>query len=280
MNETVHNDAGLAEIAAHNFTRLGARNIEVHTGNGLEFLEEIARGKEVVDCIYLDPSRRGKGGKRVFRLSDYQPPVAELLPHLLSASQQVLLKTAPMLDLTEGQKLLEKVKEVHVVGIQNEVRELLWWLEREWTKPPEFIAVDLNYPSNPLRFSRSEESTSEVSFGMPLRYLYEPNACILKAGAFRTTALRYGLVKLHPSTHLYTSQSLVPFPGRRFEIKEILPYKPGKLPFRKANVSSRNFPESVALIRKRNRISDGGNTYLFFVRCMDESLGVLVTQPA
>ena len=272
-------DAGLAEIAAHNFTRLGARNIEVHTGNGLEFLEEIARGKEVVDCIYLDPSRRGKGGKRVFRLSEYEPPVAELLPGLFGCSRHVLLKTAPMLDLTEGTKLLGQVREVHVVGILNEVKELLWRLDQEWTQRPELIAADLSYPSHALRFTESEESTSQVSFGMPGKYLYEPNACILKAGAFKTTALRYGLVKLHPSTHLYTSQSLVPFPGRRFEIKEMLPYKPGKLPYRKANVSTRNFPESVAVIRKRNRISDGGTTYLFFIRCMDDSLQVLVTEP-
>ena len=225
--EKVHyceRDAGLAEIAAHNFNRLGARNIEVHAGDGLGFLEKSARGKEVIDWIYLDPSRRGRGGKRVFRLSEYEPPVAELLPRLFGFSRHVLLKTAPMLDLTEGTKLLGPVREVHVVGIHNEVKELLWWLEQAWTQRPELIAVDLAYPSHALRFTDSEESPSEVSFGMPAKYLYEPNACILKAGAFKTTALRYGLVKLHPSTHLYTSQSLVPFPGRRFEIKEMLLY--------------------------------------------------------
>ena len=114
---------------------------------------------------------------------------------------------------------------------------------------------------------------------MPMKYLYEPNASMLKAGAFKTAAQRYDLFKLHPSTHLYTADSLVSFPGRRFEIKNRLPYKPGKLPYRKANVSSRNFPESVATIRKRNRIKDGGTTYLFFVRCKDDSLCVLETKP-
>lgn len=272
-------DTGLAQIAAHNFDRLGAHNIEVHVGDGLNILEEIASGKEAIDCIYLDPSRRGKGGKRVFRLSDYQPPVAEILPRLFLAGRQVLLKTAPMLDLTEGQKLLGNVREVHVVGLQNEVRELLWWLDKEWIAPPEIIASDLFYPHPALRFSESSEADSQAVFSMPKKYLYEPNACMLKAGAFKTAALRYDLSKLHPSTHLYTSQSLVPFPGRRFEIKQTHPYKPGKLAFRKANVSTRNFPESVAVIRKRNRISDGGNTYLFFIRCMDESLRVLVAEP-
>jgi hypothetical protein len=272
-------DANLAEIAAHNFNRLDAHNILVHVGDGLEILPEIAAGKAGIDCIYLDPSRRGKGGKRVFRLADYQPPVADLLPRLFSVSKQVLLKTSPMLDLTEGQKLLSNVKEVYIVGVQNEVRELLWRLEKEWADPPELTAMDLDHPSHALKFTVAEESATDVSFGMPMKYLYEPNACILKAGGFKTTALRYGLVKLHPSTHLYTSNSLISFPGRRFEIKENLPYKPGKLPYSKANVSTRNFPESVAEIRKRNRISDGGTTYLFFVRCIDESLRVLLTEP-
>jgi hypothetical protein len=159
------------------------------------------------------------------------------------------------------------------------VKELLWWLEKDWTEPPELVAVDLNHPSDPLRFTGAEESASDPSFRMPMKYLYEPNASMLKAGAFKTAALRYDLFKLHPSTHLYTSDSLVPFPGRRFEIENLMPYKPGRLPYRQANVSSRNFPESVATIRKRNRIRDGGKTYLFFVRCKDDSLGVLETYP-
>ncbi|MDX1333690.1 MAG: class I SAM-dependent methyltransferase, partial [Robiginitalea sp.] len=265
-------------IAAHNFERLGVRNIQVHPGDGMDRLQALTSGETDIDWIYLDPSRRGRGGRRVFRLSDCEPPVVELLPQLFSASRYVLLKTAPMLDLTEGIKQLGNVREVHVVGVHNEVKELLWWLEREWTEPPELIAVDLNYPDQPMRFTASEESTTEVSFEMPLKYLYEPNACMLKAGAFKTAARAYELYKLHPSTHLYTSQALVPFPGRRFEIKALMPYKPGKLPYRKANVSSRNFPESVAAIRKRNRIADGGSLYLFLVRCMDDSLCVLETE--
>ena len=246
----------------------------------MDMLEELASKGEDIDWIYLDPSRRASGGKRVFRLCEYEPPVAALLPRLFTSSRNVLLKTAPMLDLAEGLKQLGNVREVHVAGIRNEVKELLWWLEQEWTKTPELIAVDLKYPSHSLRFTQSEESAAEAALQMPKKYLYEPNASILKAGAFKTAALQYDLFKLHPSTHLYTAPALVPFPGRRFEIKAILPYKPGKLPYRKANVSSRNFPESVAAIRKRNRIKDGGTDYLFFVRCMDESLYVLETIPA
>jgi len=279
--ERVHyceRDADLAAIAAHNFNRLGVHNIQVHPGDGMDRLQELTSKGVEFDWIYLDPSRRGRGGRRVFRLSEYEPPVVELLPQLFSASRHVLLKTAPMLDLTEGIKQLGNVREVHVVGTHNEVKELLWWLDKEWTGPPELIAADLKYPSQPLRFTASEESTAEVPFEMPLKYLYEPNASMLKAGAFKTAARTYNLSKLHPSTHLYTSPALVTFPGRCFEIKTLLPYKPGKLPYRKANVSSRNFPESVATIRKRNRITDGGSVYLFFVRCIDDSLCVLETE--
>ena len=280
--ERVHyceRDAYLATIATHNFEQLGAPNVQVYVGNGLKILEEILSRGEDIDWIYLDPSRRGRGGKRIFRLSHYEPPVAELMPQFFSASRHVLLKTAPMLDLTEGIKQLGNVREVHVIGFHNEVKELLWKLEKAYAKAPELIAVDLKYPSHPLRFTTSEESTSEAVFRMPMRYLYEPNASMLKAGAFKTTAQQYGLFKLHPSTHLYTSDSLIDFPGRRFEINKRLPYKPGKLAYRKANVSCRNFPEPVATIRKRNRIKDGGTIYLFFVRCTDDSLCVLETEP-
>jgi hypothetical protein len=184
-----------------------------------------------------------------------------------------------MLDLTEGIKQLKSVREIHIAGMHNEVKEILWWLEKGWTSPPVLVASDLDYPSHSLRFATAEESTCEAAYSLPAQYLYEPNACMLKAGAFKTAAHKYGLFKLHPSTHLYTAATPVAFPGRRFEIKSVLPYKPGKLPFRKANVSSRNFPESVATIRKRNRIADGGTTYLFFVRCLDDSLCVLETIP-
>ncbi len=272
-------DASLAAIAAHNFGQLGAAGIEVHPGDGLEALKSIASGEASIDWIYLDPSRRREGGGRVFRLQDYQPPVASLLPGLYKYSRDILLKTAPMLDLKEGGKQLGPVREVHVLGYQNEVKELLWWLQEDWEGPADLIAADLSTSLPPLRFSEGAESLASPLWSEPLSYLYEPNACLLKAGAFKSVAVHYGLYKLHPHTHLYTSGSLLPFPGRRFEIREVLPYKPGKLPFRKANVSARNFPEPVARIRKRNRIADGGDTYLFFVRCLDESLRVLVGAP-
>ena len=272
-------DAALAEIASHNFRELGASNIHVHIGDGIQFLKEFPGESGEAAWIYLDPSRRTAEKGRVYSLEAYQPPLPDVLPELLGISPNLLIKTSPMLDISEGIRKLGPVREVHVVGVKNEVRELLWWLQRDYNKEPDILATDLNYDFPPLKFSTSQESQAEVSHSMPLSYLYEPNASVLKAGGFRTGALEYGLSKLHPHTHLYTSAEAKPFPGRRFKILKTTPYKPGRLPYTKANVSTRNFPESVAKIRKRNRIRDGGSTYLFFAKCLDESLQVLEAKP-
>ena len=272
-------DPQLAEIASHNFKRLGVENIIVHTGDGMAQLPVIAGENDRIDWIYLDPSRRKKDRTRVFRLEDYQPRVAEILPELFRSSPNVLLKTSPLLDLKEGAKALGNVREVHVIGIRNEVKELIWWLQEGYDGDADRIALDLFYGNSPFRFALQEEQRSEVAFSRPLNYLYEPNASLLKAGAFKTVGARYGLGKLHRHTHLYTSETLIPFPGRVFKIVQTLAYKPGKLPFHKANVSVRNFPENVSRIRKRNRIKDGGNTYLFFIKSLDDSLQVLACEP-
>ncbi|MCO5723291.1 class I SAM-dependent methyltransferase [Robiginitalea marina] len=268
-------NASLAEIATHNFQKLGAGNIRIHPGDGLLSLGRIKAEEGRADWIYLDPSRRREDRGRVFLLEDCQPPLPDILPQLFRAGRNLLLKTSPMLDLSAGVRQLGGVREIHIVAINNEVKELLWWLQEGYGGEATLKATDLAYPLPALVFTASGEASASAPYAMPLKYLYEPNAAILKAGGFKTAALAYGLLKLHPQTHLYTSDALAPFPGRRFEIRSIQTYKPGKLPFKKANVSARNFPETVARIRQRNRIADGGDTYLFFVRCMDESLQVL-----
>ncbi len=271
----VEQNSALAEIAAHNFRVLGATNIVTHVGDGMELLEGNRLGKARWDWIYLDPSRRQKNRSKVFLLEDCDPPLPDVLLPLFRASPDLLVKTSPMLDIAEGIRLMGNVREVHVVSVGNEMRELLWWLQKGYEGEAVRVAVDLKETGRPLRFTASGEAAANAEYHAPMRYLYEPNAAVLKAGAFKTVAIHHGLAKIHPHTHLYTSDSLVEFPGRRFEIVENLLYKPGKLPYEKANVSVRNFPESVAVLRKRNRIRDGGATYLFFIRSLDESLRVL-----
>lgn len=271
----VERNAELTEITSHNFEVLGATNIRVQRGDALELIDARNSSSDPWDWIYLDPSRRKKDRSKVFLLQDCEPPLPDILPRLFRIGKNILIKTSPMLDVSEGIRLLGNVREVHVVAVGNEVRELVWWLQKGCKTETECIATDLKIHQPPLRFKASEEAQAIPEMHPPMQYLYEPNAAILKAGGFKVAAVRYGLKKLHPHTHLYTSDTLVDFPGRRFKILQNINYKPGKLPFKKANVSTRNFPESVATIRKRNRIQDGGETYLFFVRTSTGSLRVL-----
>jgi hypothetical protein len=276
----VERNPDLAQIAAHNFKILGGKNIRVHQGDALALLqgdltEGKASGHRPFDWIYLDPSRRKENRRKVFLLDDCEPPLPEILPELFEVSENIMVKTSPMLDITEGTRQMRNVREVHIVAVGNEVRELIWLLQKGYTGDTERIAVDLKTDFHPFRFYAKDEVVVQAPFSNPMEYLYEPNAAILKAGGFKSIAARYHLNKIHLNTHLYTSDSCIAFPGRRFKILQNLEYKPGKLPYTRANVSTRNFPESVATLRKRNRIKDGGETYLFFVRSFDESLRVL-----
>lgn len=271
-----HN-AELAAVARHNFKILGAENIKVYDRDGTEVLDEITGQNHSLDWVYADPSRRDSEKRKVFLLEDCEPNIPQLLPRIFRGGREIMIKTSPLLDLEAGRRSLSGVREIHVVAVKNEVKELLFLLQDQWEGPARIVTTDLRTPPEAFSFYPEEESAAESSFSQPLKYLYEPNAAILKSGAFKLAGSRFGLQKLHRHTHLYTSEKLLDYPGRRFEIKQVLPYKPGKLPFVKANVSCRNFPESVARVRKRNKIRAGGEQYLFFVRSADESLQVVET---
>ena len=269
-------DQNLSEIAAYNFTVLGAKNIITIPKNGFEFLIE---SKEQFDWIFIDPSRRNEVKKRVFLLEDCLPNVPENLELLFTKTDRILIKTAPLLDISIGRKELKNVKEIHVISVQNEVKELLWILEKCYVGS---IAVKtIDYASTGISvfdFELSEEKNALAELALPLTFLYEPNAAILKSGAFKTIGNRFQLSKLHNHTHLYTSEKKIVFPGRIFKIDAVFPYAKKNLhPLRnsKANISTRNFPESVANIRKKFKINDGGDQYLFFVKNMNEQYMVL-----
>ncbi len=268
-------DTALAEIAAHNFRVLGQPGIRVHPGDGLAYLRELAARGPRPDWVYADPSRRHARKGRVIRLGDYAPDIPSNLEFILGNCGDLMLKTSPMLDLTSGLASLRHVRAIHVVAVGNEVKELLWLLRHGHRAEAKIIATDLEGSEPPFGFTMTEESKAESTYGGPQEYLYEPHAALLKAGAFRLTGSRYGLLKLHKNTHLYTASTLIPFPGRRFRIRGVQAYKPGKLGFSSGHVNSRNFPEDVATIRRRNRIKSGGDSYLFFVRTPDDSLKVI-----
>lgn len=270
-------NSDLAAIAAHNFVRLETP-IEVYTGDGLEFLRKSAASGKRWDWIYADPGRRHARKGKVVRLQDYAPDIPGNLEWMRNTSRNILIKTSPLLDIGAGLNALSGVREIHIVAVRNEVRELLWWIQASWARSPQIRAVNLESQlPEPFIFTAEEASSASSHFSEPLAFLYEPNAALMKSGAFDLIGQRYGLKKLHPNTHLFTALEQRHFPGRCFAIREVLPYKPGRMPFKQGHVSTRNFPESVDLIRKRNRIRPGGEEYLFFVRVADNSLKVLRT---
>ncbi|WP_298320916.1 class I SAM-dependent methyltransferase [uncultured Aquimarina sp.] len=263
----------LSEIASHNFQVLGANNIETHAGDGLKTL----KNNEEIDWIYIDPSRRHDSKRKVFFLEDCLPNVPSNLDFLFSKSKNILIKTSPLLDIHSGLKSLQFVKEIHVVALNNEVKELLWILEKETKKDTVIHTINLAKDKKiPFSFSLKEESNFLPKLSLPKKYIYEPNAAIMKAGGFCSISQVYELEKLHNHSHLYTSDQNIEFPGRKFEVISVLPYQKQiikKEKITKANITTRNFPETVSAIRKKFKIKEGGETYLFFTtNLLDEKI--------
>ena len=264
-------NADLSKIAAYNATVLGQRNTNFQAVDGLQFLRD---AETDFDWVYVDPSRRNDAKGKVFQLSDCLPNVPEQLDAIFKNTKSVLLKASPLLDISLGISELQWVKQVHVVAVQNEVKEVLFLMEKGSTTPIEIHAVNLGKKENThFSFLREEEKEATVTFGAPLNFLYEPNAAILKAGGFRSVVAAFGVHKLQEHSHLYTSDVQMAFPGRAFHILEVLPYakKPMKA-FKgaKANITIRNFPLSVAELRKKHGLKEGGERYLFFTTTMDQ----------
>ncbi|SDS32567.1 hypothetical protein SAMN04515667_1921 [Formosa sp. Hel1_31_208] len=255
----------LSIIAQHNFKQLGAITIEIMAQNGIEYLMSEPK---TYDWIYIDPSRRHDNKGKVFFLKDCLPNVPEHLSRLFSYSNSILVKTSPLLDISLGIADLKHVKEIHILAIKNEVKELLWLLEKDFDNDITVITADIKDDATiGFSFLLKEENNFPLLISEPLDFLYEPNSAIMKSGGFKSITQHLKIPKLHQHTHLYTSAKLIDFPGRSFKIETIIPYNKKHikaLGLPKANLSTRNFPETVAQLRKKHRIKDGGNTYIFF----------------
>lgn len=259
----------LSAIAAHNFKILNADNITCVSGDSFETLK--ASGKKW-DWLYIDPSRRSDAKGKVFMLKDCLPNVPELLDEYFEYSDNLLIKTAPILDIAAGLSELCHVKEIYIVALNNEVKELLWHIEKGFTGEPTLYAINLE-KGRTDRFIAPLQGDAVAPLSLPLRYLYEPNAAIMKSGAFNEVAVQLGVKKLHLHSHLYTSEELIDFPGRRFEVQHVMPFSKTDMKEyvhgRKMNVTVRNFPQTVDEIRKKWKLSDGGATYAFFTTAMN-----------
>jgi hypothetical protein len=183
-------------------------------------------------------------------------------------SDAILIKTAPLLDVAAGLSELQNVKAIHIVALENEVKELLWILEKNYVGPTQIVSANL-LKTKTEEFCFELDTEHQASFGLPQKYLYEPNAAIMKSGGCDLVSSRFGLDKLHQNSQLYTSEMLIDFPGRRFEIQQQIGYNKNEmkplLENQKANLTTRNFPDSVESIRKKWKIKDGGNLYCFFI---------------
>lgn len=265
----------LFDIVQHNFSALGIHNVLCILGNGLDFLND-----RQYDLIYIDPARRHETKGKVFFLRDCEPNVVEHLGMLFEHSKKVMIKTSPMLDISVGLNELEGVSEIHVVAVNNEVKELLWILDP--IASTELKICTVNFRKNDIeKFDFIRNKASKVEYAAPTSYIYEPNAAILKAGAFQELCSSFPVKKLAEHSHLYTSDEVVPFPGRAFHLKEVIPYHKGAMKtllHSKANITTRNFSASVAELRKKWKIKEGGDTYLFFTTLHEGDKVVLVLE--
>ncbi|MDQ3392819.1 MAG: hypothetical protein M3512_01700 [Bacteroidota bacterium] len=256
----------LFDITSYNLAVLKATNINFYHEKAEDYLNR----KIFVDLIYIDPDRRGNHNKKLVLLSDCEPDVTQLLQIVWDKTEAMLIKTSPMLDITASVRVLGTVESIHVVAIENEVKEVLYLLKKRPSVDIKVKTINFSHrgPAQKFDFYYNNEQLVKPSFSLPKNYLYQPNAAILKAGAFNIISQEFNCAKLQSNTHLYTSDKLLRgFPGRVFKIREIMPFQKKALikaiPEKKANITARNFPVSVEAIRKKTGIKDGGNDYLF-----------------
>lgn len=269
-------DEKLSSIAAHNFEVMGKKNVYFYQGKSEQLLNKLQRN---YDWIYIDPSRRSQSRGKVFLLRDCEPNVAELIDFYFRFSGKILIKTAPLLDLHAGLKELKFVRFIHIVAVENEVKELLWQIEKDFNKTPTIIAINLKTEQTDS-FSFQMDSLAVCTFTLPKRFLYEPNAALMKSAGFGEICTRLQVAKLHAHSHLFSSDTAIDFPGRTFEIIESIPYRKHemsiKLSGKKANISVRNFPETVEQVRIKWKIADGGDLFCFFTTNLHEEKIVLI----
>lgn len=266
-NSVIHCELqeNLSQIVAHNFGVFEQENIRCIAQDAFDFL---AKNRLKFDIIYLDPARRDTHQNKVFFLKDCLPNVPDNLDFLWQFTDTILLKTSPMLDIQQGIRELSNVADIHIVALSNEVKELLFLLKKGYASDIHIHAVHLSAHSSDLfHFNLNQKNMENTEYAFPEHFLYEPNAAILKSGGFVIIPQQFPVKKLARHTHLYTSEGLVSdFQGRIFRIEKVVPFnKSLRKLVSQAHITTRNFPLSVAQIRKQFKIKEGGELYLFFI---------------
>lgn len=305
----VERQAHLCEAAKENFGRLGLKNAIVKNGDGIEVLHSFASKKEAaasdslgitedqsqsllktnlgLKLIFIDPARRDDAGNKVVSLKDCTPDVTLLQEEMLSKADYVIIKLSPMLDWHRAVSELNCVQEVHIISVNNECKELLLVLSAQNMGNLRIYCVN-DAQSFVCEESDMEASSVKIAPSTleEMQYLYEPNASLMKAGCFGVLSGRYDARMLSKNSHLFVSMAPIEaFPGRSFRIIAISSFNKKELKrhlsgITKANVATRNFPLSVAELRKRLKLKDGGETYIFATTLSDESHVLMITEKA
>ena len=270
----------LCEKAKENFLRLGLANAEVKNGDGIEVLHTL----EHLSLIFIDPARRDDAGNKVVSLKDCTPDVTILQEEMLSKADYVVIKLSPMLDWHRAVSELSHVREVHIISVNNECKELLLVLSARNMGNLRIYCVN-DAQSFVCEESDMEASSVKIAPSTleEMQYLYEPNASLMKAGCFGVLSGRYDARMLSKNSHLFVSREpITAFPGRSFRIIAVSSFNKKELKrhlsgITKANIATRNFPLSVAELRKRLKLKDGGETYIFATTLSDESHVLVIT---
>lgn len=268
----------LCELARYNF-RILKKNIQVEQSTAEDFLEN---NTGPFDWIFIDPSRRDSRRNRVYALEDCEPNVIGLKNQLLDKAEKVLIKASPMLDIKKALKQFPECYKVQVVAIDNDVKELLFYLKAGFEGEADIEAWNLSETKDEQHFgfTYQEEQEAIAVVDSPRAYLYEPNSAIMKSGGYNLISSRFRIYKLHTNTHLYSSEVLIDdFPGRVLCIKEI--FKPSKkevrkrIPNGKVNVVVRNYPSGANEVKKKFSLTDGGDNFLVFCEIEGEGFKAL-----
>ncbi len=254
----------LIEISEHNHSLLGVRSVSYKNMTAEEFL---GAGLEEHSLLYIDPSRRTTSDRKVYSLKDCVPDVTALLEKVFLGSKYLLVKASPLLDISQALKEISFVSNVYVVSVNNECKELLFFSRAGFTGVVRITATNISRNESSYSFNLTDEQDATVTFSDPLRYIYEPNASLLKSGAFKLIGKWFNLHKLAPSTHLYTSNKIVTgFPGRTFEVSAYVKPRAKSLkqyfPDGKANITLRNHPMTVHDVKIATGLQDGGDKFL------------------
>lgn len=282
--KTIHffeQQVDLCQIAQHNFKIFGLHHIQCYPQNSIDFIQALP---QKISAIYLDPARRNAQKHKVITLTNSTPNILAIKSLLLKKADVVLLKASPMLDITLAIEQLEQVDTVHVVAVNHDCKEVLFELKKQPQRPIQLHCVHFlkNQPTQSISTAWGDAHSTD--YALPQSYIYEPNKTILKAGIVNKIGNLFRLAKLHPNTHLYTSNVFIRnFPGRIFQLEMLL--KPQKkaiqktLPNRQANLTIRNYPATVAQLRKKLGLKEGGKVYLFGTTLLDNRKVLLMCLP-